>query len=59
MTEAEQKVLINLIESFRDLTFDVNFCLAILKEDDNIAKLYKKCKEKFEAQKIRTKEGNE
>ena len=32
------------------MSFDVNFCLAILKEDKDIEKIYERCKKRFEEQ---------
>jgi hypothetical protein len=59
MDEKTTKILIDLIEGLREITFDVNFCLAILKEDEEIAKFYDKCKKRFDEQKTELRKGEE
>lgn len=57
MDEKTAKILVELIEDLREITFDVNFCLAILKEDEEIAKFYERCKQRFDEQKIEITKG--
>ena len=59
MNEKTAKILVNLIEEIRELTFDVNFCLEVLKQDEDIANLYKKCKQRFDEQTAQFKKGDE
>ena len=40
--------MVKLIEEIRDLSFDVNFCLEILKQDEEIAHFYDRCKKRFD-----------
>lgn len=50
MGAKQADLLVRLIETVRELSFDVNFCLEILKQDEDIAKFYEKCKKRFEEQ---------
>jgi hypothetical protein len=51
MDEKTKKLLMSLIEVSRDNSFDICFCLEILKQNKEVAKLYEKAKEMFEEQK--------
>lgn len=50
MEEKFLELINNLTDTIRELSFDVNFCLAILKEDKDIEKFYDRCKKRFEEQ---------
>ena len=50
MDEKTQQLLISLIETVRENSFDICFCLEILKQDPNVAKLYEISKAKFDEQ---------
>ena len=59
MDETTAKLLIDLIEGLREVTFDANFCLEILKQDKEIEKFYEKCKKKFDEQKTQMEKEEE
>jgi hypothetical protein len=50
MEEKFLELINNLTDTIRDLSFDVNFCLALLKEDEEIAKFYDRCKKRYDEQ---------
>jgi hypothetical protein len=48
MEEKFLELINNLTDTIRDLSFDVNFCLAILKENEDIEMFYNRCKKRYE-----------
>ena len=50
MDEKTQQLLIDLIKTVRENSFDIRFCLEVLKQDLNAAKLYEISKAKFDEQ---------
>ena len=59
MDEKTAKALLDIIETLRDMSFDINFCLEILKQDKKIADIYEKCLKQYEEQKDLNKKGGE
>ena len=59
MDEKTAKALLDIIETLRDMSFDINFCLEILKQDKKIADFYEKCLKQYEEQKDLNKKGGE
>lgn len=59
MDEKTAKIFVDLINGMRELSFDVNFCLAVLKEDEEINKFYEKCKKRFEEESVKAEYINE
>lgn len=59
MKEKLNELIISLNDSIRELSFDVNFCLEILKQDKDIAEFYDRCKKRFDEQITIYKKGDE
>ena len=50
MDEKIIELVNNLTDTIRELSFDINFCLAILKEDKDIEAFYNRCKKRYDEQ---------